>query len=182
MPHTLFVMQEEQMKTIEKKLSLVAYAVLFGISIIFGFLSMPTEMGLTIVAGSLGLAFLNIDKIKRFKGAGFEAEMQEKIEAIIEKETEPEQNENNSSCGFTFEAYGADEKSRKVIKSLLNPKFTWRYLGGISKESGLSKDESLKTLNWLLDNKLGSYTKGENGRLWSLTAKGRNVFKNIENA
>jgi len=174
-------MQEEKMKAIEKKLSLVAYAVLFGISIIFGFLSMPTEMGLSIVAGSLGLAFLNIDKIKRFKGAGFEAEMQEKIEAIIEKETEPEQNENNGSCGFSVEAYGTDDKSLKVIKALLNQKYTWRYLGGISKESGLSKDGSLKTLNWLLDNKLGSFTEGEHGRLWSLSAKGRNVFKNIEN-
>ncbi|MFL1467391.1 hypothetical protein [Marinobacter sp. HN1S83] len=40
---------------------------------------MTAEMGLAILAGSIGLAFTNIDKIARFKGAGFEAEMCEKV-------------------------------------------------------------------------------------------------------
>jgi len=170
------------MKKTNYILLLTAYIVLFGFSLIFGFLNRPGEMGLAILAGSLGLAFLNIDKIKRFKGAGFEAEMQEKIDAIIEKETEPEPEQNNNyrTFGFTSEGFGTDEKSKKLIKALLNPKYTWRYLGGISKESGLSKEESLEILNWLLSNKLGSFTEGEYGRLWSLTSKGRNVFKNIE--
>jgi hypothetical protein len=38
-------------------------------------MSMATEMGLAILAGALGLAFSNLDKISKFKGAGFEAEM-----------------------------------------------------------------------------------------------------------
>ena len=40
----------------------------------------PTEMGIIVVAGAIGLAFLNIDKIQRFKGAGFEAEMKRAVE------------------------------------------------------------------------------------------------------
>lgn len=40
----------------------------------------PAEMGLIIVAGAIGLAFLNTDKIQRFKGAGFEAEMKKAVE------------------------------------------------------------------------------------------------------
>jgi len=155
-------------------LNIAAYIVLFGFSLLFGFLGKPTEMGLAILAGSLGLAFLNIDKIKRFKGAGFEAEMKEKqLNAIIQKETEPVE---EISHGFTCEAYGSDEKSGKVIKALLNERYTWRYLEGISKESGLSREESLEILNWLYYNQLATQIVSDSGKLWSLTAKGRNVF------
>lgn len=46
----------------------------------FGLMGKPAEMGLIIVAGAIGLAFLNTDKIQRFKGAGFEAEMKKAVE------------------------------------------------------------------------------------------------------
>lgn len=39
-------------------------------------------MGLAIVAGAIATAFLNIDKIQRFKGAGFEAEMKRAVEEV----------------------------------------------------------------------------------------------------
>ena len=54
----------------------------FICSIILGFNNNPTEMGLAIIGGSLCLSFANIDKIQRFKGAGFEAEM--KIDILKE--------------------------------------------------------------------------------------------------
>ena len=38
---------------------------LLVVSSIYGFLSLSTEMGLAILAGSIGLAFSNIDKIHR---------------------------------------------------------------------------------------------------------------------
>lgn len=46
----------------------------------FGFIGKPTEMGLAIVAGAIAAAFMNIDKIQRFKGAGFEAEMKKAVD------------------------------------------------------------------------------------------------------
>lgn len=52
-----------------------SYLMLLGISSTYGFMNMAAEMGLAILAGSIGLAFANIDKIYKFKGAGFEAEM-----------------------------------------------------------------------------------------------------------
>jgi hypothetical protein len=52
---------------------------LLGISSAYGFMGMTVEMGLAILAGSIGLAFSNIDKIAKFKGAGFEAEMCKKV-------------------------------------------------------------------------------------------------------
>jgi hypothetical protein len=49
-------------------------------AIIFGWIGKTTEMGLMIVAGSITAAFLNINSIQRFKGAGFEAEMKKAVE------------------------------------------------------------------------------------------------------
>lgn len=54
--------------------------ILLGPSMYFGYKGKTTEMGLAIVAGSIALAFLNLDKLKKFKGAGFEAEMRDVIE------------------------------------------------------------------------------------------------------
>lgn len=45
----------------------------------FGYSGKTTEMGLSIVAGAIALAFLNIDKISKFKGVGFEAEMKQAV-------------------------------------------------------------------------------------------------------
>ncbi|WP_417684989.1 hypothetical protein [Pseudidiomarina gelatinasegens] len=45
---------------------------------------MTAEMGMAILAGAIGLAFVNIDKISKFKGAGFEAEM---CKTVIHKPT-----------------------------------------------------------------------------------------------
>jgi DNA-directed RNA polymerase subunit F len=46
----------------------------------FGIIGKPTEMGLAVVAGAIAASFINIDKIQRFKGAGFEAEMKKAVE------------------------------------------------------------------------------------------------------
>ena len=54
--------------------------IIMGPCLIFGFLGKPTEMGLIIIASSITAAFINIDKIKKFKGAGFEAEMQKVVD------------------------------------------------------------------------------------------------------
>jgi len=41
-----------------------------GLAVMFGIMGKPAEMGIIVVAGAIGLSFLNIDKIQRFKGAG----------------------------------------------------------------------------------------------------------------
>lgn len=50
-----------------------------GLAVMFGLKGMATEMGIIVAAGAICLAFLNIDKIERFKGAGFEAEMKKAV-------------------------------------------------------------------------------------------------------
>jgi hypothetical protein len=73
---------------------------LLGISSAYGFMGMTAEMGLAIIAGSIGLAFTNIDKISRFKGAGFEAEMCNKVmhtpTGVVHKATE----DGVTACGI----------------------------------------------------------------------------------
>lgn len=46
----------------------------------FGLIGKTAEMGILIVACSIALCFLNLDKIQSFKGAGFEAQMKEAVE------------------------------------------------------------------------------------------------------
>lgn len=46
----------------------------------FGIMGKPTEMSIVAVSGAIVLAFLNIDKIQKFKGVGFEAEMKRAVE------------------------------------------------------------------------------------------------------
>lgn len=59
--------------------SAVSAAIVLLPTCIFGVLGKPTEMGLGIVAGAIAAAFLNLDRIERFKGAGFEAEMKKVV-------------------------------------------------------------------------------------------------------
>lgn len=53
-------------------------------SICFGILGKPTEMGLSILAGSLTIAFTNIDKFQKVKGGGFEAELK-KVDVVVKE-------------------------------------------------------------------------------------------------
>lgn len=53
-------------------------------SLYFGYINNLTAMGLAIVASSITICFLNLDKIARFKGAGFEAEIRQ-VENVVKK-------------------------------------------------------------------------------------------------
>ncbi len=70
-----------------------------------------------------------------------------------------------------------NENHKKVIYALLHPMKTSRYIGGIVKDSGIPQQEALDAINWLVKNNFGEVKEGVNGRLWSLTVKGKDVFK-----
>ena len=55
--------------------TLLSVILVLGPSLVFGANGMPTEMGIAIVGGALAATFLNLDRVQRFKGGGFEAEM-----------------------------------------------------------------------------------------------------------
>jgi hypothetical protein len=60
--------------------NIVGALLMLTLAMALALLGKPTEMGLIIVAGAIATAFLNIDRIQRFKGAGFEAEMRQAVE------------------------------------------------------------------------------------------------------
>jgi len=46
----------------------------------FGVREQSTEMGIALIGGAIAAAFLNLDRIQRFSGAGFQAEMRVVVE------------------------------------------------------------------------------------------------------
>lgn len=156
-----------------------AFILLLAGSFAFGLLSKPTEMGLCILAAAIALAFSNIEKIKRFKGAGFEAEMLEKqVEAMIAKEAEPEAKEEQPE--FRATAYSLDESTRLVVKALGNSKYTWRTISGISQESGQSSASVKKAISWLAMNDLVVQAGTAKSTNWGLSEEGRQLYNSIK--
>jgi hypothetical protein len=152
--------------------------VFLGAVIILGFLHRPKEMFGCIVAASVCLVFLNIHEFSRFSVGGFEAVMRDRAVAVISKETEPFVQEAGS--GVRIEAYGlVGDEAPKIIKALMNSKYTWRYANGISKESGVSIEKVSETLDWLKKNGLAEFSEDTTGGVWALTRKGRDAFVSL---
>lgn len=60
-------------------MTIIGNLLTLALAVMFGIMGKPTEMGIIVVAGAIAVAFLNIDKIQKFKGAGFEAEMKRAV-------------------------------------------------------------------------------------------------------
>jgi len=138
----------------------------------FGYMSQPTEMGLSILAGALGLAFANLDKLSEFSGAGFSAKMKDQMQAVVEKETE-----------FTPFERGENQGTRSapideaILNALSDPKYTWRTLSGISKDAHCTEEEAWTALVSLVGDKLVRVTNKNNtgDMIWALTSRGRQI-------
>ncbi len=151
----------------------IGYATLLGGAILFGIISRPAEMALAIVAGSIALAFSEIERFRSIKGAGFEAELWDQMRAVVEKETEePPPDETTDTSPLSA---NVDTKTKSVMNALQHPEFTWRYLGGIKKDAGLKSSTVTEALKWLVDNSYARRSQGRQGPIWSLTEEGRHL-------
>lgn len=156
----------------ETVLKFASALVLLVVPCYFGYMAQPTEMGLAILAGALGLAFSNIEKLSEFSGAGFSAKMKNQIQAVVEKETEATP---YSSAEDEVTQLSPVEKA--VLKALSNPKYTWRTLSGISKDAGYSEIEVWSALVKLVGNEfIQTVNKNKTGEMiWALTNEGRQL-------
>lgn len=153
--------------------------VLLIVSSILGFLSMPTEMGLAILAGALGLAFSNIDKISEFKGAGFEAKMRmDQFQAVIDKETEVDISDSTSID--TAEIDSIPPSAIKIINALQHPNYTWRSITGLMKDTGFKRSELSKEMGWVVTNGYAKHDLGKPGSIWTLTNEGRQLSAQLD--
>jgi hypothetical protein len=145
---------------------------LLAVSVYFGLSAMPTEMGLSIVAGSLGMAFANLDKLSEFSGGGFSAKLRTEFQAVIDKETEPGKTISHLSRP------NLDANTLAVLGGLSDPRYTWRTLDGIAGSANLSEAEAWKILAPLVGNQLVhvSNKRGTGQMIWSLTSSGRNLL------
>lgn len=143
---------------------------LLVISSIYGFMSLSAEMSLAIVAGSIGLAFSNIDKIAKFKGAGFEAEMK-MVHTMLESQTEPTLEQKEAAK--TQQTLTHDENC--ILVCLLKQGYTWRYANTISSETGIYKSEVIDYLHSLMAKGFTKNGEGSNGEIWSITPLGRSL-------
>ena len=149
----------------------IAFAILLVGTMVLAFLGKPAEMGLAIVAAAMALVFSDIERFRKIKGAGFEAELREQVQAIVEKETEPlksEDSDSTSPMGATI-----DSDTKAVMNALQHPEYTWRYLPGIAEETKLSKSVVSRKLEWLVQNGFARRSVGKHGPIWSLTEEGR---------
>lgn len=169
---------ESKLKMINQIAQISAFILLLVGTFVLGLFDKTAEMGLCILAASIGLAFSNIEKMKRFKGAGFEAEMLEKkVDAIIAKDAEPAR--ETERTGFQLKAYGLDEAARSVVRALGNSKYTWRTPTGIAQESGQTSAVVKRALDWLSLNDLVVQAGAGKVTNWGLSEEGRNLYNNI---
>lgn len=149
------------------------YATLLGGALLFGALGRSVEMGLAIVAGALALAFSEIERFRRIKGAGFEAELWDQIVAVVEKETESPPLEVDKEASPL--SASVDSSTKNVMNALQHPEYTWRYLGGIKQDTKLESNKVSQTLKWLVENGYARRSQGKHGPIWSLTEEGRHL-------
>lgn len=157
-----------------------AFAILLVGTMVLALLGKAAEMGLAIVAAAMALVFSDIERFKKIKGAGFEAELVEKVEAIVEKETEPLKAEDSEETSPL--AAPVDTDTKAVMDALQHPEYTWRYLPGIATDTRRPKSVVLKKLAWLVENGFARRSIGKHGPIWSLTEEGRtrNVIDDFE--
>ena len=109
-------------------------------------------------------------KISKFKGAGFEAEMN-MVHTMLENQTEPtieQKEEAKAQQNLTH-----DENC--ILVCLLKQGYTWRYANTISGETGISKTETTDYLQELMVKGYAKNGNGSNGEIWSITALGKSV-------
>jgi hypothetical protein len=174
-------------KIFELILSVLSAITLLFVSIYFGYVGKATEMGLAIAAGFIGLVFSSLDKFESFKAGGVEAKLRaEQIKAVLEKEIESDYSEEAESPDIEVPNLNlVPENAQKVLVSLHDPNYTWRYVLGICRSTKIDRTEVKVALEWLVVHGYVKKSIGKNGEIWALTTEGRSlylriIFKNVQ--
>ncbi|MEX2515933.1 MAG: hypothetical protein WD572_03335 [Gammaproteobacteria bacterium] len=173
---------KKYMPSFNTVLMLSSAIILLGVSSVFGYMAMATEMGLSILAGALGMAFSNIDKIAEFSGAGFSAKMKDQMQAVIDKETEPDLDQKLEDLPEELIRLEAeDEHVQEALLALTNGKYTWRSVGGIAKATSQKPSDALNTLELLQREGYVEESRTNSGsQIWKPTVRGSIIGAIIE--
>jgi hypothetical protein len=116
--HSLFIWVRGNFS---KLLFIVSFFYTLVLTLCFGVWGMPTEMGFVIASGGLCMIFTNLDKIVKFKGAGFEVEF-EKLEKQVSAKLETVQRLSTQLTSAVLETiagtgYGASVPMKERVKA-----------------------------------------------------------------
>ena len=119
------------------------------------------------------------------------AEVKPVADKFTEEETEPAEASPASAIpenppvdmvveqsGTKHVVAGVDTDGLKVLKALASPKFTFRTIEGLQKETGLSRPDLTGHLGWCKQCGFANQIKRENGLRWYITAAGRKLILN----
>ena len=153
-----------------------AFVVLLIGPLVLGWMGKTSEAGLVIVSAVMALAFSDIERFTSLKGAGFEAtfrDVQNKIEAITEKVTEPAaaSDEPDESDAAPFDP--SDSDAQAVLAALDHPEYTWRYMSGLVKDTKIPDHRVRRALAWLVSHGYARTSEGKFGRIWNITEEAR---------
>lgn len=169
--------------------SIVLCAALLFITFVLltkGIITEPTFLGLVCISmfTSLIIYFENrIDSFGFGKNKAKLKSIEEKTNAIVIKQSEPPIINSMSGVlpALTCEAYGTNEKTQAVIKSIGGTKYTFRNIEGIVADSNLPEEIAKDNLNWLILHKLADVFDIDGEKMYALSQKGRDAFHNTVN-
>ena len=85
--------------------------------------------------------------------------------------------------GASLSAFVLDpNRDALVLKALADPRYTWRYLGGLKESSGLPEKKVLEAIDWFKENGLVVETEGKGGRMWALSPEGLQLYDALSKA
>jgi hypothetical protein len=100
-------------------------------------------------------------------------EVQATIDPIVDKETEPEPApDQNAALALSG---GLSENERKILDAFARSKYTHRTLGGLSRDTGIEKEEIEILLQDLVSKGLVGKRESKNGLRWFITQKGLHI-------
>ena len=143
-------------------------------------------LGFCLIAAISSRAFINtltnrllkdIDAArKEAKNADEKAkEVEDKIDSILEKETEPEE----EPVAFAGEKIDISDDEVKILKTFVSGRFTIRSLSGIASESGIPKNLVNKLLDDLFAKNFVMQKDKDKGPRWFITAEGRRALRKV---
>lgn len=178
----------------------VGLLALLGGPVWFALQGKPVEAGIVIASSVLFLVFIDLDRFESFGAAGVTAKMRKaskKIEATLESVTEPVLVEAQKKrtkgvrtvdraapevADVTLPATQASEDQKAVLGALVNTAYTWRYIKGVTQDSGLPRARAMAALEELAIDRMVHVSEGKFGTVWAPSSLGRKRWAELSPA
>lgn len=137
-----------------------------------GWLSIDNPIVLLLFLAILPWVFPYVSK---FKAGGFEVELREKVEMMLETASEPDEDIQIRMTNTT----PATTAQSKVLQALTDSRYSFRTVSGIKSSTGLSSKTEVSAVLIALQNRelVRAVTGKQGNELWAITALGRSIAK-----